>query len=66
MNLAEGENMEKHINLMIELRVQLMAIGKNLDEDVFIALILNSLPESYNSLISSLESWKHNAKLSKR
>lgn len=54
MNLAKGENVEEHINLMIELRVQLMAIGKNLDEDAFIAL--NSLPESYNSLISGLES----------
>ena len=48
--------MEEHINLMIELRVQLLAIGKNLDEDIYIALILNSLPESYNNLISGLES----------
>lgn len=56
MNLAESKNMEEHINLMIDLRVQLMDIGKTLYEDVFMALILNSLPESYNSLVNGLKS----------
>ncbi|KAK2577939.1 hypothetical protein KPH14_011325, partial [Odynerus spinipes] len=56
LTLEENGNVEEHLNLMAEIEAQLSAIGQGIQEDLFIALILSSLPESYNSLISGLES----------
>lgn len=54
--LPENGDMEKHINSMIEELDKLAAIGKTLDDDIFISAIFNSLPPSYSILITTMES----------
>jgi len=56
MKLAESGNMEEHIINMSIIKDKLEAIGENIKEELFIAMILGSLPDSYNSLINALES----------
>ncbi|KAK2578839.1 hypothetical protein KPH14_012194 [Odynerus spinipes] len=48
--------MEEHINRMTDVHNQLLAIGEDIKENLFIAMMLCSLPESYNSLINAFES----------
>lgn len=56
MRLSEGENMEIHINKMMELFDKLRAIGcPNFSEDWQVSMILSSLPASYDGLITALE-----------
>lgn len=47
--------MESHLNAMLNLVDQLAAIGEALIYKIIIAFILCSLPESYNTLITALE-----------
>ena len=54
--MPEGGDIEKHINSMVDIVDKLLAIGKQLDEDIFIAAIFNSLPESYATLVTTMES----------
>jgi len=56
MKLTESGNMEEHIINMSIIKDKLEAIGENIKEELFIAMILGSLPDSYNSLINALES----------
>lgn len=56
MKLAENGNVEEHIINMSILKDKLEAIGENIKEELFIAMLLGCLPDSYNSLINSLES----------
>lgn len=56
MKLAENGNMEEHIINMSIVKDKLEAIGENIKEELFIAMILGSLPDSYNSLMNALES----------
>jgi len=56
MKLAENGNMEEHIINMLIIKDKLEAIGENIKEELFIAMILGSLPDSYNSLMNALES----------
>ena len=55
MQLREGDDMGNHIFKMEEIFDKLANLGKNLEEDLRVAIILSSLPESYNTLITALE-----------
>lgn len=55
MKLSENGDMEKHLNAMLNSVDQLAALGETLKDKMIIALILCSLPESYNTLITALE-----------
>ncbi|KAK2580008.1 hypothetical protein KPH14_010773 [Odynerus spinipes] len=53
--LAENESMERHINGMLNMVDELEARGESIKERMVIALILGSLPDSYNTLVTALE-----------
>lgn len=55
MKLSENGDMESHVNAMLNVNDQLAALGEVLKEKMVIALLLCSLPESYNTLITALE-----------
>lgn len=48
--------MEDHINNMLDLVNKLAALGEQLMDHLIVAMMLSSLPDSYNTLISALES----------
>jgi len=54
--LTETGNMEEHIQKLTVINDKLKAAGEDIKENLFIAMLLCSLPESYNSLINGLES----------
>lgn len=55
--LEEGGNMDKHIKKMNEYFQQLQAMGEEtLTEKWSVAFLLSSLPESYDSIVTALES----------
>lgn len=54
--LQEDGNMEDHITEMLKQVNRLSAMGKNLEDDMVAALLLANLPDSYSTLIMSLES----------
>lgn len=56
LTLEEGGNMELHINLMMELVDKLSAMGEVLNNQLIVAMLLSSLPDSYGTLITALES----------
>lgn len=55
MKLSENGDMESHLNTMLNAVDQLAALGEVLKDKMIIALLLCSLPESYNTLITALE-----------
>lgn len=55
LKLSEGGCMEEHINTYLDLVDQLAALGEVLKDKMIIAMLLCSLPESYNTLIVALE-----------
>lgn len=55
MDLCEGGNMEDHIFKMDELFDRLASLGRDLEDDLRIIMIIQSLPESYNTLTTALE-----------
>ena len=55
LKLSEGGNMEKHLIQMQDLIDQLASLGETLAEQLTVALFLSSLPESYRTLITALE-----------
>lgn len=56
MKLAENGNIEEHIINMSIIKERSDAIGENIKEELFIAMLLGSLPDSYNNMINALES----------
>lgn len=54
--LLEGGSMSEHLNEITCLSNRLIAMGEELKEHWVVAMILSSLPESYGSLITALES----------
>lgn len=56
MRLEENGDMEIHVNEMYQLFQRFAAGGEAVPEDFVVALMLCSLPESYNALITALES----------
>ena len=63
MSMGVDDSMSEHINKMKELAGQLEAVGASITEDDQVATLLCSLPESYNSLITALESRADDLKL---
>lgn len=55
MKMPEHGNMISHITHMIDLVEKLKAIGENIPEQHVAALLLVSIPESYNNLITAIE-----------
>jgi hypothetical protein len=56
LTMSEGDKMLDHINLIKDLSDQLAAIDADVSEDDLVTLLLSSLPESYQNLITALES----------
>ena len=56
MSMGEDEVMAEHINKMKELAGRLEAVEATITEEDQVATLLCSLPESYGSLITALES----------
>lgn len=60
MTMSEDENLEEHVATMLDLIEQYQVQDTEneyvLHDNLIVALILGSLPESYNNLITSLES----------
>lgn len=48
--------MEEHLNAILELADKLTALGETIVDTLLIAIILGSLPESYSTLVTVLES----------
>lgn len=55
MQLKDDGSMENHLFQMENLFERLANMGKNLEEDFRVALILSSLPDKYNTLTTALE-----------
>lgn len=60
MRLLEGGNVEKHLEEMQDLVDKLAALGQNLDENLQLAMILGSLPDSFNSMVTALDTRPEN------
>lgn len=56
LKLEEGGNMAEHLMAVAELVHRLVALGEGLQEHWVVAIILSSLPPSYDALITALES----------
>lgn len=56
INLAEGGDMEKHLVVLDELFERLDNVGQQLDDTLKVAMILRSLPDSFDNLVMALES----------
>lgn len=54
--LSENGNMELHINTIMELAERLKNMGRKLADDLIVAILLSSLPKSYDPLITALDS----------
>ena len=55
IRLHEGGNMEDHIHVMEDTMDQLAALSEAMEDKMAIAFLLSSLPESYATLITALE-----------
>lgn len=55
MRLGESDDMAQHINSMSSLFHRCMDLGDNLPEPYQVAILLSSLPPSYDSLVTALE-----------
>lgn len=55
MKLEDNGDMESHLFQMEETFEKLASLGKNLEEDLRVAIVLASLPEGYNTLTTALE-----------
>lgn len=58
MNMTEGQEMEKHLFELEELFDRLHCAGQQLDTSLRIAMMLRSVPDSYDGLVTALESRK--------
>lgn len=56
IRMPENGNMAEHLKEMAALRLRLTALGEEVKDNWFMALMLSSLPRSYDGLIVALES----------
>lgn len=56
IRMTEDGNMAEHLKEMTALRLRLTALGEEVKDNWFVALMLSSLPRSYDGLIVALES----------
>lgn len=54
--MEENGNVENHISEMLELFERLVSLDEKFEEHIVVAIILSSLPENYDNLITALES----------
>lgn len=54
--LVINGDVENHIGEMLDMFHRLSCFGENFDEHITVAIILSSLPENYDNLITALES----------
>ncbi|KRX38752.1 Retrovirus-related Pol polyprotein from transposon TNT 1-94 [Trichinella murrelli] len=54
MRFTHG-TMQSHINGILEIVTQLRDLGKNIEDDDLVAIMLCSLPDSYSALVTALE-----------
>lgn len=55
LQLNEGDNMEDHLVLMMEIIDKLSIMGEDLADHLVVAFMLSSLPESYSTIVMALE-----------
>lgn len=55
MRLGREQDMQEHINAMLEVIAQLRSIGENITDSHTAAMLLCSLPDTYTALINALE-----------
>ena len=55
LKLKDGQSMQKHVKMLIEIFDELSIIGDPLDEENQVVHLLASLPESYDMLVTALE-----------
>lgn len=55
MKLALNGNLETHIGEMLEMFHRLSSLNENFQQHIVVAIILSSLPENYDNLITALE-----------
>lgn len=55
MHYAEGEDIQEHVRQMEEIFERLAMAGQELDEDLCVAMVLRSLPDSFIALTTALE-----------
>ena len=61
LRLRDGESVQEHIKTMIELFNELAIVGDAIDEEDRVVYLLASLPDSFNTLVTALETsrrWK--------
>src|SRR3979411_743647 len=56
MKMYEGDSMQEHINKIKGLQDKITSMGGKLEEEDILTVLLSSLPESYETLVISLES----------
>ena len=56
LKLKDGQSMQKHVKMLIEIFDELSIIGDPLDEENQVVHLLASLAESYDMLVTALES----------
>lgn len=56
LRLNEGDSANDHIKIMLEIFNKLSAIGDNINEEDRVVHLLASLPESFNMLVTALQS----------
>ncbi|KRZ02227.1 Retrovirus-related Pol polyprotein from transposon TNT 1-94, partial [Trichinella zimbabwensis] len=54
MRFTHG-TMQSHINGILEIITQLRGLGKNIEDEDLVAIMLCSLPDSYSALVMALE-----------
>ena len=55
MRLSEGGDLESHLNEMEDLFSKLSSLGRPLEEDLKVIMVIASLPDSYSVLTTALE-----------
>lgn len=55
LKLKEGNSVNRHIKMMMEIFEELSVIGDSIDEEDQAVHLLASLPDSYNMLVTALE-----------
>lgn len=57
MQLEIGGNMQEHLNIIFTLVKELMDRGMNLEQQLVVSIILASLNEDYDPLVTAIEAW---------
>lgn len=53
--MSENGSVDNHISVMLELFERLVSLGEKFEEHIVVAIILSSLPDNYDNLVTALE-----------